>query len=340
MNTAFCPICMKDVDVRIEDRRERLLVRDEEVEVATRVAVCTTCAESLWTDELEDKTLAAAFTEYRRRHGLLQPGEMACVRGQWGLGQRAFALLLGWGEITLHRYESGSLQDKAHDAQLRMADHADNVRILLKSNGDRLTPRQRAAVERRLRKVEATASEEECGDEDFERLLAKESKGAYGGDVPLSLSKVREMILYFSESPNMFVTKLAKLMFYADFLHYKEHTTSITGLAYAHLTHGPVPEYYERIRADALENSIVQIEERCGDDWAGEVLVAQRKPDLDVFSESESAAMQAVCDQLGPMSSKRVSELSHAEIAYLSTSMGRRIPYDAAQKLSLSLNSE
>ena len=337
MSTTFCPTCMKDTDVRIEDRRETLPVRGEDSEVETRVAVCSTCGEDVWMDELEDETLARAFAEYRRRHRLLQPEEMKRIRQQWGLGQRAFAQLLGWGEITLHRYESGSLQDGAHDAQLRMAERAENVRTLLESNGDRLTPRQREAVERRLEEAEALAGEWECSDEDFERLLARRAEGGYGGNAPLSLAKVREMIAYFAELPDMFVTKLAKLMFYADFLHYREHTTSITGLAYAHAPQGPIPDRYERIRDDVIENAVVEIEERFGDSWAGEVLVAQRPTDLTVFSESEVAVLRAVRKRLGAKTSKRLSDMSHAETAWTTTEMGERITYETASELSLLL---
>jgi putative zinc finger/helix-turn-helix protein, YgiT family len=328
---------MTDVDAHIEERSEVLPVRGEQVEVLARVAVCPTCGEDVWSNDLEDETLAQAYAEYRRRHRLLQPGEMIRTRESWGLGQRAFSLLLGWGEITLHRYESGSLQDMAHDTQLRMAEHADNVRILLDSNGDRLTPRQRAVVESHLREAEDHGMEVACEDEALERLLAKESTGAYGGDAPLSLAKVREMIVFFSETPNMFVTKLAKLMFYADFLHCKVHTTSITGLAYAHLPHGPVPEHYERIRADALENALVHIEEQLGDDWAGEVLIAERAPRLDVFSPTELQVLKCVSAQLGSLSSKAVRDRSHTERAYTSTAMGERIPYHTARELSLAL---
>jgi putative zinc finger/helix-turn-helix YgiT family protein len=335
MSTTFCPTCMKDADVRIEDRRETLTVRGEEVDVPAQVAVCETCGEDVWSDELEDKTLARAFAEFRQRRGLLQPEEMTRIRKQWGLGQRAFAQLLGWGEITLHRYESGSLQDAAHDAQLRMAEHADNVRILLASNGERLTARQRATLEQRLEDTGAGSAENECGDEELERLLARSTSARFGGDTPLSLTKVREMIAYFAETPDLFVTKLAKLMFYADFLHYKEHSTSITGLAYAHLPQGPVPEHYERIRADVLESSIVEIEERCGEDWAGEVLSARRKPKLDAFSKNELAVLESVRDQLGSKTSKSLSEMSHAETAWTTTTMGRRIPYEKARKLSV-----
>jgi len=334
MSTTVCPACMKDTDVHIEDRRETLPVRGEDIEVDARVAVCSTCGEDVWLDELEDETLALAFFEYRRRHHLLQPEEMERIRRLWGLGQRAFAQLLGWGEITLHRYENGSLQDGAHDAQLRMAERPENVRTLLESNGNRLTPRQRDTVVRHLEEAEALAAECECGDEDFERLLAQRARGGYGGNAPLSLAKVREMVAYFGELPDMFVTKLAKLMFYADFLHYRDHTTSITGLAYAHAPQGPIPDRYERIKDDVIENAVVEIQERCGDSWSGEVLVAQRPADLGVFSESELAVLRAVRKRLGAKTSKRLSEMSHAETAWTTTEMGERIPYETARELS------
>jgi len=337
MSTTFCPRCMKDTDVRIEDRRETLPVRSEDIEVEARVAVCVTCGEEVWVDELEDATLERAFAEYRRRHGLLQPEEMKRIRQQWGLGQRAFATLLGWGEITLHRYESGLLQDGAHDAQLRMAERAENVRILLEANGGRLTPRQRETVERRLEEAEALADECERGDEDFERLLARAAAGDGGGNAPLSLAKVREMIVYFAEMPSMFATKLAKLMFYADFLHFREHTRSITGLAYAHAPQGPIPDRYERIRADVVENRMVAVEERYGRDWNGEVLVAQRSADLSVFSNTELAALRVVRERLGAKTSKSLSDLSHAETAWTTTAMGNRIPYETGRDLSLAV---
>jgi len=334
MSTTFCPQCMKETDVHIEDRRETLPVRREDIELEARAAVCSTCGEDVWMDGLEDETLARAFAEYRRRHHLLQPDEMQQIRRRWGLGQRAFAQLLGWGEITLHRYESGSLQDAAHDSQLRMAARPENVRTLLEANGARLTPRQREAVERRLAEAEAAASDFACGDEEFERLLAQRAEGGYGGNVPLSLAKVREMIAYFAELPDMYATKLAKLMFYADFLHYREHTTSITGLAYAHAPQGPIPDRYERIRADVVENGTVEVQERCGRDWSGEVLVAQRRADSGVFSATELAVLRAVRERLAAKTSKRLSEMSHAETAWTATEMGQRIPYETARELS------
>lgn len=333
MSTTFCPQCMEERGVHVEDRREVLPVRGEDIEVEAQVAVCNVCGEDVWLDGLEEETLSRAYAEFRRRHGLLQPGEMEQIRRRWGLGQRAFARLLGWGEITLHRYEAGSLQDSAHDAQLRMAASPDNVRALLTAHGDRLTPRQRETLERRL--AESAATPPGCAgeDEQLERLLASRAEGGYGGHTPVSLVKLREMIAFFTSLPDMYATKLAKLMFYVDFLHYREHTTSITGLAYAHAPRGPIPDKYERIRDDVEENGIVEIEERLGDDWSGEVLVARRPADLGVFTARETAVLQAVAECLGRRTSRVLSELSHAEAAWTETTNGARIPYALARRL-------
>ena len=335
MSTTFCPQCLKETDVHIEDRRETLPVRGEDIEVDARVAVCSSCGESVWTDELEDETLARAFAEYRRRHHLLQPNEMQQIRRRWGLGQRAFAQLLGWGEITLHRYESGSLQDSAHDVQLRLAERPENVRILLEANGERLTTRQREAIEWRLEETESSAEDCGCEDEDFERLLARRAEGGFGGNATLSLTKVREMIAYFTSLPDMYVTKLAKLMFYADFLHYREHTTAITGLAYAHAPWGPIPDQYDRVRADVVESALVATEERFYGDKPVEILRAQRPAALAFFSPSEASVLETVVQDLGHMSSKALSDMSHREAAWATTTNGERIPYEAAWSLSI-----
>jgi hypothetical protein len=38
----------------------------------------------------------------------------------YGLSQTTFSRWLGWGDITVHRYESGSPQDSAHNETLML----------------------------------------------------------------------------------------------------------------------------------------------------------------------------------------------------------------------------
>ena len=94
MNTAFCINCRSSVAATIEARRETFPVRGEDIEVETQVAVCPECGEDLSIEELDILALEKAFTEYRRRHGLLSPEEIRQIREKYGLSQRAFALVM------------------------------------------------------------------------------------------------------------------------------------------------------------------------------------------------------------------------------------------------------
>ena len=64
----------------------------------------------------------------------------------------------------------------------------------------------------------------------------------YSGYRSLSMEKVAAVgHLLISKIGSTFVTKMNKLMFYADFIHYKRHGYGITGLSYRALQYGPVP---------------------------------------------------------------------------------------------------
>lgn len=330
-----CFECGKLVTPAVEEREETLPVRGEPTAVLARVAVCPECRADLSVEELDDATLVAAFNLYRQHHGLMTPEEMKSLRKRYGLGVRPFSLLLGWGEITLHRYESGSLQDGAHEAALRMAEDPANVRVYLTANGHKLTTRQRARLEVHLQAVEV-GDRAACAPGLDDRFVIREERDVYGGWVPTRLSKLREMILFYAQLPDMYQTKLNKLLFYADFGFAREHGVSITGSPYLAMQYGPVPQHYPWIEADLAEGGDISTEEvffARGD--SGFVLRAQRQPDLSVFSPDEVAMMRRVAANLGAKTSRQLSDRSHRERAWVDTPKGEMIPYELARDLSL-----
>jgi len=44
---------------------------------------------------------------------MLSPYEIRELRKRYGLTQKELSLLLGWGSVTMSRYENGALQDVA-----------------------------------------------------------------------------------------------------------------------------------------------------------------------------------------------------------------------------------
>jgi putative zinc finger/helix-turn-helix YgiT family protein len=322
------------VEPRIEERLETLPVRGEPTSVLARIAVCPTCGSDMSDESLDDATLVAAFDKYREKHHLMAPEQMRRLRERYGLGVRAFSLLLGWGEITMHRYEAGSLQDAAHEAALRLAEDPANIRIYLGANGHRLTARQRARLETHLTAIEDSV-EVECGPSSADRFVVREEQDVYGGWVPMHLSKLGEMMVYFARLPDMYETKLNKLLFYADFGHYKTHGVSISGSPYLAFQHGPVPQHYPWIEADLIESGDLSVREvffESGD--SGTIHESEREPDLTAFSTEELATMRKVADRLGRKTSRQLRDLSHEERAWKDTSASEMISYEHARELS------
>lgn len=77
---------------------------------------CEQCGSQVLTDSADE----AVGRELRRVAGLLTPDEIRNLRLQFGLTQRLLAELLGVGEATVYRWETGAqIQQRAFDKMLR-----------------------------------------------------------------------------------------------------------------------------------------------------------------------------------------------------------------------------
>jgi len=115
-----CLVCDFDRDLVYGEIHETLKVRGEEIGVNSKVFYCPEGDHYFSDIEDEEEKFDFAYREYRKRKGLLQPDEIKQIREQYGLSQRSFAQLLEWGEVTIHRYESGAIQDAVHNDVLSM----------------------------------------------------------------------------------------------------------------------------------------------------------------------------------------------------------------------------
>ncbi len=314
---------MKTTDYNVVTRRETLPVRGEDVDVEARVAVCGKCGADIAVDTLDDATLQAAFGVYRARHGLLMPEQIREIRGRYGLGQKAFARLLGWGDVTLSRYETGSLQSKSHDASLRAAEDPGYVRRMYQLNGDRLTPDQADTLMSRLDHLSP----------EHESLIAREQPARY--TCSPATKKLAEMMIYFAEFPRMWRTKLNKMLFYADFLHAKRHGVTISGASYVHMQFGPVPGGFYALQGQLVdEASLDEVPAEAGD-REGTLFVARRAADRSVFSEGDLRALEDVGAHFASWSAGQIVEYSHQEPAWLETNDRETIPLTYAASLRL-----
>ncbi len=98
---------------------------------ALTVPQCVNC-QALSIDHEADRQISAAF---RREARLLAPEEIRQGREKLGLTQKQFASLLGVGEATVSRWETGAqIQQRAMDRFLRVCFASPAVVELLRSD--------------------------------------------------------------------------------------------------------------------------------------------------------------------------------------------------------------
>ncbi len=142
----YCDNCENEVETKVITKKEVYTVLGEDIEVEAQVLVCSNCNEELFCEELDGATLINAYNEYRRRHKLLLPTEIKQIRELYGLSQRSFAKLLNWGDKTIHRYENGYIQDKAHNSLLLFLRNPKNMKTYLEENENSLETKQVAKL--------------------------------------------------------------------------------------------------------------------------------------------------------------------------------------------------
>ena len=330
----YCEECGREVETKVITKRESYDVCGESIEVDAQILVCAECGEEFYCEELDNATLIRAYNEYRRRHKLLLPEEIKKIREQYGLSQRSFAKLLNWGDKTICRYENGSIQDKAHNSLLLFLREPENMRTYLTENEIVLDERQKAKLLDTVDKLEQD-KEYRASRRFFEIFFSKipsEENGFKGFDY----EKLCAMVLFFAhKSTGLLKTKLMKLLNYSDMVFYKENGISISGLKYAHLPYGPVPDNFDIILGKMAADHLAHIEVIYDGAYEKHQVVPECDVPEGVLSDSEVEMLNRIYEKFKSFGSVEISDYSHKEKGYNATKTGQIISYAYAMDIEL-----
>lgn len=149
-----------------------------------------------------------------------------------------------------------------------------------------------------------------------------------------SHDKLRNLILYVSdvsETDEKFgLTKLNKILFYADFAAYVCLGESITGEIYQHLPHGPAPRRMRPTLDNMQANQDIVVKPCNYFDHDLQKPLALRQPVLRDFSGEQIAIVDGVLRTLRDKNASDVSEMSHRFDGWKLTAVGEDIPYFTA----------
>lgn len=336
MPTMPCPTCLEPTGHRITRRCETYPVRGESIEVDVDVVTCVECDAEIADPDLEDAALGRAYDLYRCKYGIIRPEEIRTLRERYGLSQRAFARLLDWGAVTIHRYETGALPDSVHSDLLEMLQDQSTMADFLMRHSTRLHPQEAK------RALAAAATGRSTSAHQRVASIIQEKVDAYPEDARgnrwLDLERLCQMMVYFAHPTGVVLTKLLKLLWYADFLAYERLTVSMSGAVYRHYQFGPVPDEYRQLLDYAEHEGFLRarIETFVTEDGLKEGTVYDSATAFEpsLFSFDELSILEDVRAHFAQMNATATVSVAHAEAAWLGTPERDVIPYDRGLTLS------
>lgn len=315
---------------------ETYTIRGEKVDVVTSARFDVDSGEQVFDEKLDNQAILSAFDEYRRKHGIISPERIKRVRHSFGLSQRDFATLLGWSATTIATYETGSLPSVANNKiLLALETDPDVAQPLYDTSKEAMTERGKAAFEENVG-ISGVEQSKKFIEKGINALFTDINYSEFSGYNAFDLKKFSNMVLYFVINvPELTKTKLNKMLFYADFTHFARNTVSISGVSYARLPHGPVPDQYSLLYG-SMESAklIVEKEISVGQyDWSYYASNADFNAEL--FSKEELAVMHATLKRFKGMTAKSIAVFSHKEEAWIDNENAELISYDYANSLTI-----
>ncbi|MBF0346000.1 MAG: SocA family protein [Nitrospirae bacterium] len=125
--------------------------------------------------------------------------------------------------------------------------------------------------------------------------------------------KLLNAIVYFlTKTKNCGITKLCKLLYYLDFLHFKETGRSVTGLIYYAWEFGPVPQtLYKEVRNNPLPDLQESIYLTSNKNEPIVAMKAKKRFDDKYFSKRELRILENVAFIFKDIKAEEIIEASH-----------------------------
>ena len=333
----YCPYCKKEVEYKIE-KRDLKEFRGIEVNTFENVAICNECNQDLYVNEIEDENNERIYQIYREKANIIKPEDIIKLREKYDISQRELTAILGFGKMTINRYERGGLPTKSQ---------SDYIKLLIE-NDDKFIEKVKEAYEKNnindktynkiiSEEVEKDISKKEVQDNirRYLRSVLNRKPDIYNGYKSLDLEKVENIISYIaSKVKNLTITSLNKYLWYIDMLSFNERTVAITGLTYQNQKFGPTIVYKKYDELSLLDDKYTRedIETENGNTTK---IISNNNFNLDKISSSEKEIIDTIIRLLKNKNVTDISEISHREDGWKKTKRFEQISFEYAMNLKL-----
>lgn len=155
------------------------------------------------------------------------------------------------------------------------------------------------------------------------------------GSTP-NIPKYKHMILTYlrmniSKDGKIPKTKLAKLLYLADFTWFYEHLESMSGMQYRKIAYGPVPDTFFRALDELAESGKIIID-RKNDDGKEMFLVSESESNknekIKTLSKGEGVLMKKIAEKWKDKKTQEIVNFTHNQLPYFLCRDNELIPYE------------
>ena len=333
----YGPYCKKEVEYKIE-QRELKEFRGIEVNTFENVAICNECNQDLYVNKIEDENNERIYKIYREKANIIKAEDIVKLREKYDISQRELTAILGFGKMTINRYERGGLPTKSQ---------SDYIKLLIE-NEDRFIEKVKEAyennniTEKTYKKIVSEGQEENISkkrvQENIRRYLKEvlnRKPDIYNGYKSLDLEKVENIISYIaSKVKNLTITSLNKYLWYIDMLSFNKRAVAITGLTYQNQKFGPTIVYKKYDELSLLDDKY-QREDIETENGNTTKIISNENFNLDKINDSEKEIIDTIIKLLKNKNVTDISEMSHREDGWKKTKRFEQISFEYAMNLKL-----
>ncbi|MBN1078303.1 type II TA system antitoxin MqsA family protein [Clostridium botulinum] len=334
MEKVFCEDCNKQVNYSI---RTNIIkeYKGEFVNVEENIAVCNECGKDVFVPEIENDNLKRLYAKYAELTGIISIEELVKFREKYNISQRELVAILGWGKMTINRYEKGALPNKSHSDILKdIISNEERFKAIVKEafEANRINERVYTKITNSFK-----SSKRNMINSLLELELSHE-EDILNGFRKFDLERVENLISYIaSKVDNLYKTSLNKYLWYIDFENFKENVRSITGLRYVKQQYGPVIENkgYEKI-IELLDEKFYK--EETEDVYSNSIkakIISKNNYDMSIYTEDEIEVIDYVIEKFKNLSGSKISDESHKEKGWIDNNINNIISYDYADELKM-----
>ncbi len=305
-------------EMKLTKERRLMEFRKEKFEIVFHYYKCEDSGEQFTTTTMDEVNMNQVYNQYRDKFNIPFPEEITKIRESYGLSASKMSEILGFGVNSYRQYEAGEMPSVANAKLIQMIDKPQSFinmvelcATLDEKTKEKYIQKAQSMLEHRKRNIFNLNFKE--------YLLGNHLADIFSGYRNPNFEKFTEMVVFFSEKIEPYKTKMNKLLFYADFLMFKQSCFSISGVRYKAIEMGPVPSNFQSIFEYMANNNEIDI---CTTEFPNGYVGEQFKARDDrgfkaaLFSAMELETLEKVASAFKSTSTNDIVEISHLEQAW------------------------